>query len=347
MDLFREGMETLQEEGLDSFIAKSGLWAAHPFLNTVTSRHPIGTNIFERDWDLLIILDACRVDMLREVIDSVSWINNVGSIRSVGSSSPEWILKTFTQNYAAEISRTGLLTRNSFTNRFLVDRIHQHNDHHEWGWWHRGKTKWNLVSIDDLAHYETMTPVIEETGLHYEHKINPHILTDRAIAVGRKKDLPRMIVHYTLPHLQFIANALDWDPNNISIDNLMAGPEPIRDLRPEEKGYEPVKRGDVSINSVKDAYRANLRLGLAYVEILLQNIDAEKVVITADHGEGFGEKGIWGHPAGWPFSPVKTVPWAITTAVDERTYQPSFEGNTTSPTEEQVLRNLRDLGYIK
>jgi len=29
---------------------------------TITSRWPFGRNAYESDWDLLIILDACRVD---------------------------------------------------------------------------------------------------------------------------------------------------------------------------------------------------------------------------------------------------------------------------------------------
>ena len=34
------------------------------------------------------------------------------------------------------------------------------------------------------------------------------------------------------------------------------------------------------------------------IGILLDNLDAERVVITADHGEAFGEYGILGHKLG-------------------------------------------------
>lgn len=32
---------------------------------TISSRVSMGTKIYERDWDLLIVLDACRVDALK------------------------------------------------------------------------------------------------------------------------------------------------------------------------------------------------------------------------------------------------------------------------------------------
>ena len=34
---------------------------------TITSRWPLGTHVYNEDWDLLVILDACRVDVLEEV----------------------------------------------------------------------------------------------------------------------------------------------------------------------------------------------------------------------------------------------------------------------------------------
>lgn len=44
------------------------------------------------------------------------------------------------------------------------------------------------------------------------------------------------------------------------------------------------------------------------VELFLNNINANKVVISSDHGETFGELGFYGHPAGCPHPVVKKVP---------------------------------------
>jgi len=43
-------------------------------------RMPVGTNIYERDWDALVVLDACRVDILREVADEYEFIDEVDSV---------------------------------------------------------------------------------------------------------------------------------------------------------------------------------------------------------------------------------------------------------------------------
>lgn len=45
-------------------------------------------------------------------------------------------------------------------------------------------------------------------------------------------------------------------------------------------------------------YLDELQWALSSIEILLRNIDAEKVVISADYGEAFGEYGIIGHLSG-------------------------------------------------
>lgn len=59
-----------------------GLRRAGVFLST---RDRLGTNVFTRDWDLLVILDACRVDAMREVAGEYEFIQKVDSIRSVGA----------------------------------------------------------------------------------------------------------------------------------------------------------------------------------------------------------------------------------------------------------------------
>lgn len=65
----------------------------------VSSRIGLGTNIFTKDWDLLIILDTCRPDALRELQDEYDFIQEVDEITSVGGSSPEWMVNTFTTVY--------------------------------------------------------------------------------------------------------------------------------------------------------------------------------------------------------------------------------------------------------
>lgn len=182
--------------------------------------------------------------------------------------------------------------------------------------------------------------------IHPESTHIPQILTDRAISIAREREFDRMVVWYMMPHYKFIADALDWRPGELSCEELMDGPDPTRDLRPEEKSYNPARRGEVSATEVRELYLANLRLVLEYVEILLENVSAEQVVISADHGDAHGELGVWSHPFGWPFAPVKTVPWAETTATDEETYEPRYDELEREVNQEEQKEILRDLGYL-
>lgn len=84
---------------------------------------------------------------------------------------------------------------------------------------------------------------------------------------------------------------------------------------------------------------------LDQVELFLNNINADKVIISSDHGEAFGELGFYGHPAGFPHPVVKKVPWVKTTARDNGDYETKINPEKVdhhATTQEQ----LEALGYI-
>lgn len=60
-----------------------------------------------------LILDACRVDVMSEVADEYSFLNQPDEITSVGSSSIEWIENTFTDEYKEEMRNTAYVTGES------------------------------------------------------------------------------------------------------------------------------------------------------------------------------------------------------------------------------------------
>lgn len=342
----RKGFRRLKNQGGKTTAMRTALHLQVPLWNTLTSRRPIGKNIFGRDWDLLVILDTCRPDTLRQISDDYSSIDAVESMRSVGSMSAEWMLNTFRTEYREEIAKTAFVSGNIWSDRIFNERFHKHQ-RHGYDMIHRGRPHWQPVEADAFAHYETVSAVANQGDrLHPENEAIPHILTDRTIAVGRNVSHDRLIVHYTLPHLTFIADALAWSPGERSEGELMGGLDATRELRAEERSYGPVRRGEVSPETVRQSYVQNLRLGLDYVNVLLRNVDAETAIISADHGEALGEYGLWGHPWSFPGSPVKEVPWARTTATDERTYEPRYEPLERSPTAHEREQLLRDMGYL-
>ncbi|MUV88780.1 hypothetical protein GJ629_01835 [Halapricum sp. CBA1109] len=290
---------------------KAYLAGWYPF----TSRVPIGTNVYEREWDALLLLDTCRVDALRAVADEYDFLGAVESMVSVGSTSSEWIANTFRERYRPEIAETAYLSANAFSKRVIEDRDFP-GDRLPVAWTTVDATAFGL--LDNAWRYQPETP--------YKHMLAEH-LTDRAIAVGRDRDPGRLIVHYSQPHAPYIAAARAAN----------------RDLEPHERDpFEELRAGRVDRETVWNAYLDNLRMALDSVAVLLRNLDAETVAISADHGEAFGSWGAYNHPAGSLHPHVKRVPWATTTATDEGGHEPKID---RPEPQRDVESHLDALGY--
>lgn len=76
---------------------------------------PAGNPVWERKWDVLLILDACRWDVFSEHYGDADWLNCVEATTSIGSASPEWMDKTFTTEYEDELASTAYVTGNPYS----------------------------------------------------------------------------------------------------------------------------------------------------------------------------------------------------------------------------------------
>lgn len=195
-----------------------GIWL------TVSSRVPFGTVVYERDWDLLVVLDACRTDALASVAGEYDFLDEQSSIRSVGSTSSEWLSLTFDRAYADEIARTAYVTANPHSEEVLRRRVLPPQYVAVPFTW----PDWNVVTVDD---FHTLEEVWQSD---YDERLGvtpPAAVTNRAIAVGRETDAERLIVHFMQPHAPYIASVVD------TADPVPAAyAEPLKRLR----------RGDVA-----------------------------------------------------------------------------------------------------
>lgn len=307
--------------------------------NGITSRYPLGENVFEREWDLLINLDTCRVDALRAVSDEYDFLGDVGRLFSVGSHSAEWMVNTFTESYRDEIQKTVFVSGNVWAHRILNERIHEQivqSDYSESSYRYftqTGLEAWRTVHGSTLRHLDhSWQAALEQTGrVHAAGHGAPDVHTDRAIALGREYDPERMIVHYSLPHSPYVANAVAEN----------------RDLYEYESDPFTALQTGTAFETVYESYLDNLRFVLDHVEVLLDNYDATTVAISADHGESFGEYGLYGHKFGVPAPHVRYVPWAQTTATDTETHTPSSPEPDLNDVEKvQTDELLRTLGYL-
>ncbi|WP_122088226.1 alkaline phosphatase family protein [Halalkalicoccus subterraneus] len=314
--------------------------AAYTYLwRVLTSRIPYGKSVFSEKWDLLVILDACRVDALQEVKDEYSFISSVDSIRSRGSTSKEWIDNTFTTTYRDVIADTAYITSNGFTHQFEdndpvdpLDTSEIHGSIIDKNDFFRNMIKERTVS-GEFAYFEQVPDVKgkrdapDELGRPIP---SPEVLTDRAIRAGREEQHDRMIVHYMQPHAPYIHAAVDRG----------------RFLEHEQYPFAYLKDdGDRSV--VWESYLDNLRFVLDSVERLLNNYQEGIAVITADHGELFGEWGLYSHKYGLPHPKLRRVPWVHATTDDQGEPLPSPEADEYVAAEEQmsVEDRLEALGY--
>ena len=298
-------------------LTKTGLLAC-------TSRYPIGRNIYDRDWDLLIVLDACRVDALRQVAPDYEFLEEIESVWSVGSATAEWTANTFVQSYRETIRETACVTANG-TVKWTMEGDNRQLENDLVAAW---LTDFDMVSPEDFLLLDT----VWEYGPRdpYGGLIVPEAVTDRVVRVGRKKNWNRLIAHYMPPHAPHRSRAITAN----------------RHLKFHEANPWKAIRNGTDRSRVWDNYLADLRWVLDTVEELLRNVDAEKVVITADHGDAFGEYGVYSHPMGVPHPHIRRVPWAQTTAVDSGEYVPRLVDQDTESLDRAVDDQLRKLGYL-
>lgn len=297
---------------------------AEALLLGASSRFPLGTNVFERDWDLLVVLDTCRYDALARLAPEFDFVEDVGSITSVGSSTREWTANTFTNRFRDEIGRTALVSGNLKV-RLTIDG----GDAQESALARRF-TEWDIVGRDAFLAFdpvEAYAPAEPFGGI-----LTPDIITDRAIDVGRSYDADRLVVHYLPPHKPYRANAL-------------AENRPLEDY--EYRPFDYLRDGG-DRDVVWDAYLDELRWLLSYVRVLLRNVDAETAVITADHGDLFGHLGLYHHPTGVPHPRLRRVPWMETSATDTGEYEPHFDVPERASDDDAEARTetLKHLGYL-
>lgn len=277
----------------------------HSVLRQATRPNEDGTVIYERDWDLLVVLDACRADLLAEVVDEYPFLS-LGSVQSVASASHEWMQETFTDEYAEKVADTAYVTGNPWT-----------DDHCDPTAFERLDEVWRYGWDDELG------------------TIPPAAVTDRAVAVAREHDPGRLVVHYMQPHFPFVPDPV---AQGMDLDRFGEGHE--------MSVWEHLRAGEVDRERAWEGYRENLRYVLDDVETLLRNVDAETAVITADHGNGLGEYGVYGHPPGVAIPALRRVPWVETTACDTGEYEPDERlSSRVDDGDDGVEDRLRDLGY--
>jgi len=272
----------------------------------------------ESEWDYCLVLDACRYDVFSRLYDEYL-TGTLQKRRSIGSSTPEWASRTFTGTHDI-----AYFSGNPFINDLGIAL-----DELKWG-----------ASCD----YEwTANEHIDEVVDVWDHGWDDELgtvppgslatsLRDNSGLVDRAD---RTVVHYMQPHAPYLSRGDGQKLRRIQKgirkqgegDGTSGGVlSSIGDrIRPRVEsvleGSQLVQKSglwleldplDVVRNGTRDAamelYEENLRIVLESVAELIPELDG-RVVVTADHGEAFGEEGVWEHHIETHIPPLVEVPW--------------------------------------
>lgn len=289
---------------------------------SILSRINLGKNVYDKEWDVLLVLDTTREDAMEEMSEDFDFIQDIEPMWSLGSTSSEWIAKTFQKKHRDKISDTLLISANPHVQHTLYDRQFPEQDKNAFF----SFTSWDTVEADDFRYIEQ--PWQYATNERYNHVL-PKDMTDRAVSLYREQDPNKMIVHYMQPHRPHMAKAYKEDRDLTKVEQ-----DPFGYLK---NGGDQKK---VLSNHVNDL-RFVLETG---VKPLLRNIDADNVAITADHGDGFGENWCYAHIAGDLRKQVRRVPWVETEATDYGELKPTL--TPPEDVEDKTEDRLEALGYI-
>jgi len=195
--------------------------------------------------------------------------------------------------------------------------------------------------------YDTITEPIDQWDADLGC-VRPGIVTNAAKKAHRDYPNKRIIVHYMQPHDPPLGTTAERLREKYQIGG------PISDgTTPDcDRIMELVADGTISADRARTAYRETLEIVLTEVESLLDAISG-KVVISADHGEHFGEQPypllgeLYEHYRNPRTIEVCKVPWFVVDTGTERRKIKTEESTVgaTSVSEETVAEQLQALGY--
>jgi hypothetical protein len=272
----------------------------------------------EVEWDHCVVLDACRYDVFEDVYDEYL-DGTLSKRRSPGSSTPEWAYRTFTGSHDL-----AYFSANPFINSSGIPL---------------NELKWGASCDYEWRATDHIDEVIDvwRHGWNEEHgTVLPGALADsyreHAGTVDRHE---RTVLHYMQPHAPYLARekggkltqikegiARQDDRDSEADGPLAAVGDAVRPLleRLLEGSSLAMKAGlwlELGLGGITDGgiretalayHEQNLRLALESVAELVAELDGT-VIVTADHGEAFGEQGVWEHHIETHIPPLVEVPW--------------------------------------
>jgi hypothetical protein len=229
------------------------------------------TPIWEKDWDFLLIMDGCRLDYAKEEFTGDKY--HVESTIAPGSSSREWA-EHFSE--APELHDIVYVSANPHISNEMIEELAGQNPffmiYDVW------KSAWD-----------------EELGT-----VKAEDLNEKLRKVKEMHPDKRIVAHYMQPHHPFIGEKR-IDEEGFRFPGEME--EEKHDLV-----WDKIRDGEITVEEAQEAYRFNLKYIKAEIEDIVPELEG-KTILTADHGNLFGERGMYAHPPGMQMKELVEVPW--------------------------------------
>jgi hypothetical protein len=274
-------------------------------------------------WDYCLVLDACRYDVFSEIYGEYL-DGDLEKRRSIGSSTPEWAYRNFTGYHDI-----AYFSGNPFINDLGIPL---------------NELKWGASCDYDWTAADHISQVFDvwKTGWDDDLGTVPPEGVTEAFRENRNAAdrAERTVLHYMQPHAPYLSRgkgqklkqiqkgirkqgenggedgaeadggtlASVGDRVRTNVESVLDGSE----LAQKAGLWLELDPADVVRNGTQQAalglYEENLRIVLEDIADFVDELDGD-VVVTADHGEAFGEEGVWEHHIETHIPALVEVPW--------------------------------------
>lgn len=277
-----------------------------------------GTYVVDESWDNLLILDGCRYDLFES---RHRFEGTLGKVTSRGSNSEEFLAENFR---GRTLHDTVYVSANPFTKTLAAEDVFH-----------------DVVNVFDIAWDDDLRTV------------RPESVVEQTLLAHERYPDKRLIGHFMQPHYPFIGE------KGRRIEHRGLSGEVVGENRGSDEDHLPIwtalryRLADADLEEVWAAYAENLEVVLPHVATLIDALDG-KTVITADHGNLFGEQlrpipvRTYGHPPGFRTPELVDVPWFVPPFTRRRTVRsdPPRPAVDEAVDDDRIERKLRDLGYV-
>lgn len=269
-----------------------------------------GVDIFEEEWDSLVILDACRFDLFKRhntLSGALSWR------RSRGSNTAEFL-------------------RGNVLNRDLLDTVYVTANPQFYR--HR----------DELdATFHSVINVWQEDGWHDElGTVLPKTTTEYAIRVAEQYPNKRLLIHYIQPHYPFIDTDSTYDKGQLAdSSDSMSFWRKLRmnrlDVSPDRIWEEYARNFELVLPHVRELLSS--LDGRTVITSDHGNMFGERCTPVPIRG--------WGHPHGIYTPQLVKVPWLVSETGPRRKIVEDPVDEHKVVNEQVVKDRLQQLGYTE